>query len=109
MEDKFNTIFKHFIIVSFIIFTALYISQASGYYEYKNKKKVALTNQQIKQFEKDVSEGKKVNIKKYTEINNKNYQNKMSKTGLSISSISEKIIQKIINETFKILSKVMGE
>lgn len=109
MEDKFNSLFKRFIIISFIIFTALYISQASGYYEYKNRKKVALTNEQIKQFEKDISKGKKIDIKKYTEINNKDYQNIISKTGLSISSVSEKIIQKIIEKTFKFLSKIMGE
>lgn len=109
MENRFNKLFKYFIGTSFVIFTALYISQASGYYEYKNHKKVALTNQQIKEFEKDINEGKKVDIKKYTEINNKDYQNNVSKAGLSISNTSEKIIQKVITETFKILSKAMGE
>lgn len=109
MEDRLNRAFKYFILMSFVTFTALYISQASGYYEYKNHKKVALTNEQIKQFEKDVSKGKNINIKKYIEINNKDYQNNISKFGLSISTTSEKVIQKIISETFKILSKAMGE
>lgn len=109
MENKFNKAFKYFILTSFVIFVALYISMSSGYYEYKNSKKVALTNEQIKKFEKDVNEGKNVDITKYLELNNKSYQNALSKTGLSISSTSEKIIQKVITETFKILSKVMGE
>ena len=109
MEDRLNKIFKYFILMSFVTFTALYISQASGYYEYKNRKKVTLTNEQIKQFEKDINNGKNIDIKKYIEINNKNYQNGISKFGLSISSTSEKVIQKMITETFKILSKAMGE
>ena len=69
-SDKKNKIFKYLILISFIIFLALYLSQSTGYFEYKNSKKVALTNEQIKQFEKDVNEGKNVDITKYIEINN---------------------------------------
>ena len=110
MKHKKETkIFKYLLLISFITFSALYISQSTGYFEYKNSKKVALTNQQIREFEKDVSKGKNVDLKKYLEINNKDYQNKISKLGLSISSTSEKIIQKLIDESFKILSKLVGE
>ena len=108
-HDKINRIFKYIILISFITFSALYISQSVGYFDYKNSKKVSLTNQQIKEFEKDVKKGKNVDIKKYIEANSNNYQNKLSKTGLSISSTSEKIIQKVIEETFKVLSKLVGE
>lgn len=109
MEDKLNKLFKYFILSSFVIFTALYISQASGYFEYRNSKKVALTNEQIKKFESDVKKGKNVDVEKYIKINNRNYENKISKTGLFISKTSEKVIGKVIEETFKILSKAMGE
>ncbi len=108
-KDKLNKIFKSMVTISFIIFTVLYISQASGYFDYQNRKKVMMTNSQIKQFEQDVKEGKNVDLKKYIEANNKNYQNKLSKAGLSISTTSEKAIQKIIEETFKVLSKAIGE
>lgn len=108
-NNKLNKTFKFIVYISFIVFAVLYISQASGYFDYKNRKKVAMTNSQIKQFEKDVKEGKKVDLKNYIEANNKNYQNKLSKAGLSISTTSEKVIQKIIEETFKVLSKVVGE
>lgn len=108
-HDKINKFFKYILLISFITFSALYISQAVGYFDYKNSKKVSLTNQQIKKFEKDVKNGKNVDIKKYIDENTNNYQNKLSKVGVSISSTTEKIIQKIINETFKVLSKLVGE
>ena len=108
-HEKTNKFFKYILLISFIIFSALYISQAVGYFDYKNRKKVSLTNQQIKKFEKDVKNGKNIDIKKYIDENTNNYQNKLSKAGLSISTTIEKIIQKIINETFKVLSKLVGE
>lgn len=108
-KSKLNKAFKSLVYISFIIFTVLYISQSSGYFDYKNRRKVAMTNSQIKQFENDIKEGKKVDLKKYIDANNKNYQNKISKVGLSISVTSEKAIQKIIEETFKVLSKFVGE
>lgn len=108
-RKKLNKIFKFVFLTSFMTFFALYVSVSSGYFEYKNSKKVALTNEQIRQFEEDVNNGKKVDIKKYIDFNNKNYQNKLSKAGLSFSSVTEKCVQKVIGESFKVLSKLVGE
>lgn len=108
-RKKIYKIFRFIIFTSFITFVALYLSASTGYFEYKTSKKAALTNEQIKQFEKEVNEGKNVDIKKYIEFNNKNYQNKLSKIGLSLSKITEKAVRKLINESFKFLSKLIGE
>lgn len=108
-HKKENKIFKYIILISFITFFALYLSQSTGYFEYKNSKKVALTNEQIKEFEKDVNEGKNIDITKYIEINNKDYQNNLSKMGLHVSNILEKSVQKFISESFKVLEKLVGE
>lgn len=108
-KNKVYKIFKFLIYTSFITFVALYISASTGYFEYKTNKKIALTNEQIKEFEKEVNEGKNVDIKKYIEINNTNYQNKLSKIGLSLSKITEKAVRKVISESFKFLSKLIGE
>lgn len=108
-HKKLNKIFRYSILVSFVTFFALYLSQSTGYFEYRNSKKVALTNEQIQKFERDVKEGKNVDIEKYLNTNNKNYQNTISKAGLSLSSVTEKIIQKIINGSFKILGDFMSE
>ena len=100
---------KFIIFTSFITFFALYLSASAGYYEYKNSKKVGLTNAQIKAFEKDISEGKDIDIKKYIKANNNSYNNKLSDAGLSISKKTQKIVQIIIDESFKFLSKLVGE
>lgn len=108
-HKKLNKIFRYAILVSFVTFFALYLSQSTGYFEYRNSKKVALTNQQIKKFEQDVKEGKDIDIEDYIDVNNKDYQNTISKTGLTISSVTEKAIQKIINGSFKVLGDLVGE
>lgn len=108
-RKRITKIFKYLLFTSFITFFALYISASAGYFEYKSSKKVALTNAQIKQFEKDIDKGKKIDIKKYIEANNKNYQNNISKTGLLFSKRTQKYVQMVINESFKFLSKIVGE
>lgn len=108
-HKKLNKIFRYAIFVSFVTFFALYLSQSTGYFEYRNSKKVALTNKQIEQFEQDVKAGKNIDIEKYIDVNNQNYQNAISKTGLTISNATEKAIQKIINGSFKVLGDLVGE
>lgn len=108
MHKTANKIFKYLMLTLFIAFVSLYISQTTGYYEYRSSKKVALTSKQIKKFENDVKSGKKVDIEKYISANNMSYQNSISKAGLSLSKISEKYIQKLINGSFKLLSNLVG-
>ncbi len=108
-HKKLNKIFRYFILVSFVTFFALYLSQSTGYFEYRNSKKVALTSKQIEKFEKDVKEGKNIDLENYIDVNNKSYQNALSKAGLSISNATEKVIQKIIGGSFKILGDLVGE
>ncbi len=108
-HKKLNKIFKYSILISFVTFFALYLSQSTGYFEYRNSKKVALTNEQIEKFESDVKAGKNVDLEEYISVNNPDYQNAISKIGLSISSAAEKAIQKIINGSFKVLSDLVEE
>ena len=108
-HKKLNKAFRYAILISSVTFFALYLSQSTGYFEYRNSKKVALTNEQIEKFEKDVKEGKNIDLEDYIDVNNKSYQNKVSKTGLSISNATEKVIQKIIGGSFKVLGDLVGE
>lgn len=108
-HKKLNKIFRYFIFIGFVTFFALYLSQSTGYFEYRNSKKVALTNDQIKQFENDVKNGKNVDLEKYIDVNNKSYQNAISKAGFSLSNTTEKVIQKIIGGSFKVLGDLVGE
>ena len=107
--EKINKIFKYIFLISFVAFLALYFSLNAGYFEYKNKTKTVLTEKQIKQFEQDVKEGKNVDIKKYIDTNTKDYQNTISKAGLSLSNTTEKYVNKFIDGSFKVLAKLVGE
>ena len=48
--------------ILFLIFICIFSSSTSGYYEYSNNKKSIYTEKKIKEFEKDIAEGKNVNI-----------------------------------------------
>ena len=52
---SYKKIFHGFIWLLFFSFLVLYFAQAGGYYEDLNNKKSSLTEEKVKQFEKDVS------------------------------------------------------
>jgi hypothetical protein len=109
-EDRiklYNNSFKIFFWIMLITFVTLYISQATGYYEYELHKKVILTEEKIKQFEKDVADGKNVSIENYLENTSKNYNNKTSNAGYILSSTIGKYVRIGIEETFKVLNKLI--
>ena len=106
---KASKIFKNIMIILFVIFIALFISQANGYYEYQEYKKVALTNEQIKEFESDVKAGKKIDIKDYVGNTKKEYGNVVSNMGLTVSKNIEKYVKKAINTSFGVLSDLVSE
>lgn len=106
---KPDKLFRNFMIILFVIFIALYISQANGYYEYQEYKRVALTNEQIKEFESDVKSGKKIDIKDYVGNTKKEYGNRISDTGLTVSLNIEKYIKKAITSSFGLLSDLVSE
>ena len=56
---SYKKIFHGCIWVLFLSFLVLYFAEAGGYYESVNSKKAYLTNEKIKQFEKDVKAGNK--------------------------------------------------
>ncbi len=83
--------------------------QASGYNEYSQNKKKMLTDQQINAFERDISEGKDVSAEDYLKANEKNYNNAVSKAGLTISYGIEKAFNESMNAIFKMLSEAMEQ
>ena len=111
-EDKQklgNKIFNRFWFMMFLIFLTLYVSQASGYYEYSANKKSAFTAEQIKKFEQDVKEGKNVDIEKYLNNTNKNYQNKLSSTAVSLSETISKYAKKGIEKFFAMIGSAVED
>lgn len=99
--------FKIFIIV-LIGFTALYISEESGYYEFEQHNKKVLTEEKIIQFEKDVENGKNIDINDYIVKEDHKYESKASKFGEKISIEMEKIVVSSLENAFKFLNKILG-
>ena len=106
---KANNIFKFIFIILVLIFFFMIIAGRSGYYEYELSEKRKLTDEAIERFEKDVSEGKNIDIKNYLDSKNKNYNNKVSNMGNDISNTIEKIISKGFRDLFKYLNKLIDK
>ena len=109
-EDKeklFKKIFSFVFLILLMTFLTLYLSQATGYYEFTEHKRVVFTNEQIKQFEKDVAEGKDVRVEDYLENQNKNYDNKVSRFGFQLSTTIGKYVKQGLEGTFKAINKWM--
>ncbi len=91
---KKNNWFKKIMIVLIIIFLGLYIASVSGYYEAQVSNKVALTDEAIRDFERDVLEGKTVDINTYIQNEDVDYSNKFTKTGENVAQAIIDIITK---------------
>ena len=102
-EVKKRSKFKYIFYFLFLLFSALYISGQTGYYENKLSREQTLTKEAIIEFEKDINEGKPVDIKDYLEKDHKDYENKYSSLGYTLSNS----IDKLLNEGLKFIVKVI--
>lgn len=93
MKKKKNWFLK-LLFLSFVVFLGLYIASISGYYEAQVSNKVALTEDAIKDFEKDVLEGKEVDIKTYINEENNDYSNSFTDMGDRFSESIQKVLTK---------------
>ncbi len=109
MKKKKNKIFKFAFLVFFMSFLVVYFSELTGYYEYQNYKKAALTEEQIKQFESDVASGKEIDLDKYLVVETKNYNNNLSKMASNLSDGISNIVKSGVENTFKFLSRLVDE
>ena len=102
---------KFFLIVFlslFIFYSILLIAESQGYYKNKHEKAKILTEEQIKDFEKDVEAGKDIDVKKYVLYKDIDYSNKVSKnvygTSLKLESIFDGTVKLIFNGASKAVS-----
>lgn len=86
--------FLRIITILFIIFVGIYIASISGYYESKVNKKVAITDEALKEFEKDVLSGNYVDVKKYLNTETTDYSNAFTNAG---EKVGESVIV-VIND-----------
>ena len=102
-------IFRISFIILFAVYLTDYVSNKYGYYEYQKHEQVTLTEEQIKKFEQDVKDGKEIDIENYVTDVNKNYQTKLSQTGLNISNGLANIVKTGVDGFFKYIDSVVTQ
>lgn len=108
-KDKKSKIYKFIFGLFFTSFLVIYFSELTGYYEYQNHQKTALTEEQIKKFEEDIKNGKQVDINEYLTVNNKKYNNTLSKLASKLSDGISKFVNNSVEYTFKYISRLIDE
>ena len=103
-KKKFIKYILIFIIITFI-FT--YILSKSGYYEYALQAKKNLTAEEMRQFEKDIKEGRDVDITDYLKSKDVDYTNSLTRTTVSLSKGINDFLKEGIEVVFKILNKFL--
>lgn len=93
MKKMIKPAFMAIVILFFIVFI-----NRNNYYE----NKTILSENSIKQFEKDLKSGKEINPANYI-TKEKNYNNKITKSTLKVSKIIEKIVNKSLDKIFDYL------
>ena len=101
---KKNKTLKFIITIILIIYISSYYVSNSGYYEYHMQEKTILTNEKIKEFERDVKNNENIDIKNYLNEEEKDYSNKLSNIMYQISDNGTKTTRKIMKFLFKKLS-----
>ena len=104
-----NNIFKITILATILIFLIMFFTSSSGYYEYELNKKTNLTNDAILKFEQDIKDGKEIDINNYIVQDNKDYSNKFSNAGISLSNKIKKIFSEGVKFIFNSIGDVVDE
>ena len=105
MQKKPNYFIK-FMLVLFLLFIFFYALTRSDYYESNLAKKTILTEKKIREFEKDINEGKTINIDNYYTENKKDYSSFVSKLGRNVTKQLSKGLEDIFYNGGKILKKL---
>lgn len=106
--NKVN-LFKFIFAFLLIIYLTLYFSSMTGYYEYQNYQKMTLTEEQISKFEKDVKEGKKVDVEDYIIKEKTDYNNKIADAGKKTSYVISNLMQTFLTKAFSFLADFITE
>lgn len=104
-----NSYLKLIIIVIILVFICSYYVSNSGYYEYYMQEKTVLTNEKIKEFERDVSKNKDIDVKDYLEYEEVDYSNRFTNLIYNISTKASKLTRKGIKALFKRLSYLVED
>lgn len=103
-----KTIVKCFCFLLVIVFLVMILTSSSGYYEYELGKKTTLTNEAIVRFEQDLKDGKNIDMDDYVIKEEKNYDNKISRMGNSVSNKIDSAVSMGVKFLFKYIEKMVS-
>lgn len=103
-----DNLFKYVLLTVFLVFVALYYSSGSGLIDYQSRNKMALTEEQIKQFEEDVANNVEIDLKNYITDSEEKYDNSISKNTLKLSNKIGETIQEALDFLFGKMEDVMN-
>ena len=104
---------KHKKFVKFCVFSVIFIflcsyfTNYSGYYEYRLANQRDLTQEQIMQFEKDVKEGKEIDINDYLKDHTVDYSSQLTRKTSQANIKLNEYLKNIICESFKVIEKLV--
>jgi len=107
-KNKTKERFKFILISIIVFFTFIYASGMSGYYQTHLQKSTALTKEAILEFEKDIAEGKPVDIKDYIKGERMDYRNQYSRLGHNLSRGIDKILTDGVNRLTKLFKALFS-
>lgn len=107
MKPKKTNWFMLFLKISIVCFFIVYFLLENGYYENKKARQVALTEENIRKFEEDVKQNKIIDISNYKIEEEKDYSNKISKLGQSLTDKAGKFIIKGTEGVLDILKSLL--
>ena len=104
-EVKNKNYLVKILLLLLIIFTIFYISNKTGYYEYKVYEQTSNTNLSIKEFENDVKNSKDLTNKKYIS-EKQDYSSIVSDTGYYIGNFLENVFNFGLKKTINYLNRL---
>lgn len=106
MKKKKKNYLLIVIIILFSIYCAIQFSYTNGYYQTRAYKKMTLTEEAMKRFERDIEEGKNISINEYIINDFKDYSNGITNVGVKTGEIAEDLVTKGMGRFFKVLGKL---
>ncbi len=100
---------KSVFFIFFLAFLISYIIERSGFYEYNLEKRTSLTNESMRKFEKDISEGKDVTLEDYAVPTSKDYTSSLTRRTNKVSLGVNRVLKKGIENVFRVLGNFVKE
>jgi c-di-AMP phosphodiesterase-like protein len=101
--------FNAIIIMIILIYICSYYVANSGYYEYHLQERTYLTNEKIKEFERDVKNNENIDVKDYLVAEEIDYTNNFTNLIYNMSYKGNNLARKILKRVFRRLHYLLED